>query len=118
MTSKKPCRSTREAAPYNLETEQRAEKISQESRKTRRKLRLARRERIAAGKPETFDCSSEEDVVCPHCGTWFEGKLLAVRRGSGAWHEMRCMVCRLTFHLMIQVRYSFTTVKEHTPPPS
>lgn len=30
--------------------------------------RQARRERIAAGKPDPDDCTSDTEVICPYCG--------------------------------------------------
>ena len=44
------------------EIEKRAERISEERKKARARLRTARTERIEVGKADTFDCSSESTL--------------------------------------------------------
>lgn len=83
-----------------------------EERLTR--LRSARRERIRAGKSDAFDCSSEDDIVCPHCGAWTspeESVLNSSNRPEGTWRQCMCQICLQPFQLKVTVRYSFTTVK-------
>ncbi len=104
--------------PIEKRAEQRL--LAQHSQQTA--LRIARRERIQAGKADAFDCTSEEDVVCPHCGGWFDGTLElgdCIRRWetqdpSRVWHEVPCQNYEELFNLRVEVRYSFTTLKKES----
>lgn len=89
--------------------------LSSETQKT--SYRKARRERISAGKADTFDCWSEEDVVCPYCGAWFDGatelgevinRWLREDR-TKLWHEVPCQECRERFMVRVELRFNFTT---------
>ncbi len=103
---------------FSEEIEKRAEQrlFGQEIYKTSH--RKARRERIQAGKADAFDCTSEEDVVCPYCGAWFNAaiELEAVMASwlrdpsPKAWHEVPCQDCENPFLLRVEVKYSFTTI--------
>jgi len=78
------------------------------------KSREARQERIRAGKADAFDCTSAEDIVCPHCGAWtapedsdFE---LSREIRNTIWHRLQCANCLRPLLMRAEVRYSFTTV--------
>lgn len=104
---------------HSIEVENRAEQrlLAKHSQQT--SLRIARRERIVGGKADAFDCSSEEDVVCPHCGAWFDGELelgevIAAWRSERSpreWHRVPCQECEEMFSLKVEVQFRFTSVK-------
>ena len=75
--------------------------------------RVARTDRIIAGKADAFDCSSEDDVVCPHCGAWTTRQASDLELSQSVrdtiWHPLRCLNCMKEYMLRVETRYRFTT---------
>lgn len=100
----------------STEIEERAEQklLAKHSQQT--SLRKARRDRVVAGKADAFDCQSEEDVVCPHCGAWFDGELELgeciaewQKKPDMIWHQVPCQECEKPFALRVDVKLTFTS---------
>jgi len=98
------------------EIEERAALQLRRQAAVRESMRQARRERIAAGKADPFDCSDEYDLVCPHCGVYEEGSQLplymvtdgAVREKN---FERKCWSCGSTFGVAVRCQFVFTSFK-------
>ena len=93
----------------DLTPDARAAAVVAERERSKEKLRNARQERIVAGKADAFDCSSEEDVVCPYCGQWFDGRLWATAKHG--FTPRICPACDNEFLVHIQVQRRFTTIQ-------
>lgn len=79
-------------------------------------VRTARRERIAAGRPEFGDCDAQHDIVCPHCGNWAPAEILPLHQLTPnhiqrRHFEIECAHCREHIGCRAEVAFSFTTFK-------
>jgi hypothetical protein len=96
------------------QAEQRAEEILCSRAALRDQYRRARRERIAAGQHNELDLHDEEDVVCPFCGAWFEGRELQWNANDPSYRAVECKSCKQNFLVNVGVTYTFTTIVEPT----
>lgn len=87
------------------------QEIEKRQEDTLAQARESRRDRILAGKTDAFDCFSESEVVCPHCGQWFDGALFAIPHPRKGYTSNVCGSCDEIFYLNIQVRHQYSTVK-------
>ncbi len=90
-----------------MRAEEHGERMTREKEERRRIARESRRERIASGKPEHGDLTSEEDVVCPHCGEWQPPAHFTHLKER--FIETACTTCHRSFGLRIQTSFTYTT---------
>ena len=103
---------------FSEETEARARDRGASLDRAKDSLRKSRRDRVVAGKADAFDCTSEEDVVCPHCGAWFDGSLELgecivdwQKQPDKLWHRVPCQHCEEPFDLRVEVKLTFSTLR-------
>ncbi|MDH3291516.1 MAG: hypothetical protein OEO20_11295 [Gemmatimonadota bacterium] len=75
----------------------------------RDQYRIARRERIAAGKTLAFDLDDETDIVCPYCGAYEERPTLTNEQLLERNFETICRSCRQSFGVSVTIRVLHTT---------